>query len=437
MDTCGGAAGRSGSAVRFGHELHGNHRVQAAVRALAAGGMVIVTDDAERENEGDLVMAAELATPDDIDFLVRYTTGIICVPMRAERLDALRLPQMVGHNEDAHATAFTVTVDHDSTTTGVSAIDRCRTIRGLADPDANASDFRRPGHVFPLRYRDGGVLVRAGHTEAAVDLLRLANLAEVGTIGEIVGASGQMARGAELEAFALEHQLPMLSIAELIRYRRATERHVEVTGSAWLPTAFGEFRAHAYRSLLDGTEHLALVVGDVHCSTRPDVLARVHSECVTGDVVGSLRCDCGSQFDQALAAIAAEGCGVMVYLRGQEGRGIGLGHKLRAYTLQENGRDTVDANTDLGLPVDARSYEMGAAILTHLGIQRVRLITHNPAKCDELEERGIEVVERVSLPVAVTNDNLSYLRAKRDRLGHKLALPERRLDRAVLLDLLN
>jgi 3,4-dihydroxy 2-butanone 4-phosphate synthase / GTP cyclohydrolase II len=411
--------------------------VHAAMRALSAGGMVIVTDDADRENEGDLVMAAEFAMPDDLDFLVHYTTGIICVPMLGERLDALRLPPMVRDNEDAHATAFTVSVDHRSTTTGVSALDRNRTIRALANPQAQAADFRRPGHVFPLRFREGGVLSRAGHTEASVDLLRLAGLAEVAVIGEIVGASGEMARRAELEAFARQHNLPMLSIADLICYRRSTERHVEVAGSAWLPTPYGEFRAHAYRSLVDGTEHLALVMGDIHGSTRSDALVRVHSECLTGDVVGSLRCDCGSQFEQALAAIAAEGCGVMVYLRGQEGRGIGLGHKLRAYTLQENGRDTVDANTDLGLPVDARSYEVGAAILTHLGIRRIRLITNNPAKCVELEQRGVDVIERVSLPALVTNDNLSYLRTKRDRLGHDLALPEARRDRAVLLDLLN
>lgn len=411
--------------------------VWTAVRALSAGGMVIVTDDEDRENEGDLVLAAELATPEDLDFLVRYTSGIICVPMHGERLDALGLPQMVRDNDEVHATAFTVSVDHRTTTTGVSALDRSRTIRALADPDAQPADFRRPGHVFPLRYREGGVLSRPGHTEASVDLLRLAGMSEVAVIGEIVGTGGRMARGAELDAFARDYDLPMLSIADLISYRRATEHQVEVLGSAWLPTRFGEFRAHAYRSSIDGTEHLALVMGDVHAPGRSDVLVRVHSECLTGDVVGSLRCDCGSQFDQALRVIAAQGCGVIVYLRGHEGRGIGLGHKLRAYTLQESGRDTVDANTDLGLPVDARSFEVGAAILTNLGVQRVRLISNNPAKCVELEQRGIDVVDRVSLPAVVTNDNLSYLRTKRDRLGHDLQLPETWRDRHVLLDLLN
>ncbi|WP_264073060.1 bifunctional 3,4-dihydroxy-2-butanone-4-phosphate synthase/GTP cyclohydrolase II [Mycolicibacterium pulveris] len=411
--------------------------VWSAVRALAAGGMVIVADDVERENEGDLVMAAEFATVDDLDFLVRYSTGIICVPMLGDRLDALRLPPMVRDNEDTHDTAFTVSVDHRSTTTGVSAVDRSRTIRALADPRAAATDFRRPGHVFPLRYREGGVLSRPGHTEASIDLLRLAGLSEVAVIGEIVGAAGQMAHGPELAAFAREHNLPMLTVADLIEYRRATERLVALAGSSWLPTRFGEFRAHAYRSLVDGTEHLALVMGDVHDPARSEILVRMHSECLTGDVVGSLRCDCGTQFERALTEIATEGCGVMVYLRGHEGRGIGLGYKLRAYTLQESGRDTVDANTDLGLPVDARTYEVGASILAALGISRVRLITNNPAKCVELEQRGIAVAERVSLPSTVTESNLSYLRAKRDRMGHKLDLPEPPHDRQVLVDLLN
>lgn len=415
----------------------GASAVWSAVHALSVGGMVIVVDDEDRENEGDLVMAAEFATPDDLDFLVRYTSGIICVPMLGERLDVLQLPPMVQNNEDAHATAFTVSVDHRSTTTGVSALDRSRTIRALADLDAAATDFRRPGHIFPLRYREGGVLNRPGHTEASIDLLRLAGLSEVAVIGEIVGAGGQMAHGAELDAFAHDHGLPVLSVADLVEYRRATERFVELIGSAWLPTRFGEFRAHAYRSVVDGTEHLALVMGDISDPARSEILVRMHSECLTGDVVGSLRCDCGNQFERGLRAIAAEGCGVMVYLRGHEGRGIGLGYKLRAYTLQERGRDTVDANIDLGLPVDARSYEIGAAILAGLGIVRVRLITNNPAKCAELERRGIRVVEQVSLPSTVTESNLSYLRAKRDRMGHKLDLPEPSRDHQVLVDLLN
>jgi 3,4-dihydroxy 2-butanone 4-phosphate synthase/GTP cyclohydrolase II len=394
--------------------------VQRAVAALANGEMVIVVDDADREDEGDLVVAADAVTEGQLAFLVRHTTGIICAPMTAERVEALRLPQMVEDNTDAHGTAFTVTVDHRDTGTGVSASDRARTARALADPAATAREFRRPGHVFPLRARAGGVLVRAGHTEAAVDLTTMAGLSGVAVIGEIVDEDGSMRRGASLARFAAEHGLPVLAIADLVRHRRATERLVELIASSQMPTEFGEFRALAYRSTVDGTEHLALVMGDVAAAgrTQAGALVRVHSECLTGDILGSLRCDCGGQLEQALRAVAAEGVGVVVYLRGHEGRGIGLAHKIRAYALQEQGLDTVDANTAQGLPVDSRSYGVGAQILGDLGVNRLRLITNNPAKYGGLDGYGLTIVGRVAQPAVVTPHNIRYLRTKRDRMGH-------------------
>ena len=396
--------------------------VQQALAALAAGGMVVVVDDADRENEGDLVVAAELVTPAQMAFVVRHTTGIICAPMPAGRADELRLAPMVADNTDAHGTAFTVTVDHVSTSTGVSAADRAATVAALADPSTTPGELRRPGHVFGLRARAGGVLVRAGHTEAAVDLTVMAGLSGVGVIGEIVAEDGSMRTGADLEQFAAEHGLPVLAIADLIRHRRATERLVEQVASSIMPTAFGTFRAVAYRSTLDGTEHLALVMGDVAAAGASErgALVRVHSECLTGDILGSLRCDCGGQLEQALRAIAEEGCGALVYLRGHEGRGIGLAGKIGAYALQDTGLDTVDANTAQGLPVDARSYGVGAQVLGDLGISRLRLITHNPAKFGGLEGYGLQVVDRVSLPVLETPENVRYLRTKRDRMGHQL-----------------
>lgn len=399
--------------------------VQHAVAALAEGRMVIVTDDADREDEGDLILAAECVTEQQMTFLVRHTTGIICVPMRADRAEGLRLPQMTADNTDAHGTAFTVTVDHVDTGTGVSAADRTRTVRALASPATHADQLRRPGHVFPLRAREGGVLVRAGHTEAAVDLTTMAGLSGVGVIGEIVDEDGSMRRGASLVAFAAEHDLPLLAIADLIRYRRATEQLVELVASSHMPTKFGDFRALAYRSTLDGSEHLALVLGDVAAAGRTEggALVRVHSECLTGDILGSLRCDCGGQLEQALRAVAAEGCGAVVYLRGHEGRGIGLAHKIRAYALQEQGLDTVDANTAQGLPVDSRSYGVGAQILGDLGITQLRLITNNPAKFGGLDGYGLTVVGRVALPVVQTPHNVSYLRTKQERMGHVLELP--------------
>lgn len=405
-------------------ELPSTTSVQRAVAALAAGRMVVVTDDADREDEGDLVVAADAVTPAQLGFIVRHTTGIVCAPMAGERADTLGLPPMVDANGDPHGTAFTVTVDHVATGTGVSAADRARTIAALADPATRGDDVRRPGHVFPLRARDGGVLVRAGHTEAAVDLLRLAGRTPVGVIGEIVDDEGGMRRGAGLVRFAAEHDLPVVAISDLVRHRRATESFVEHVATSAMPTAFGLFRAVAYRSTVDGTEHLALVHGDAAAAGRSPrgALVRVHSECLTGDVLGSLRCDCGAQFEQALRAITAEGAGVLVYLRGHEGRGIGLAHKIRAYALQDTGLDTVDANTAQGLPVDTRTYGTGAQILADLGVTRLRLITNNPAKYTGLAGYGLAILERVGLPPAAGPDNLRYLRTKQQRLGHVIGL---------------
>jgi 3,4-dihydroxy 2-butanone 4-phosphate synthase / GTP cyclohydrolase II len=396
--------------------------VDAAVAALAEGQMIVVVDDEDRENEGDLVVAADLVTEGQMAFLVAHTTGIVCVPLGEDRADRLGLPLMVARNEDAHGTAFTVSVDHVDTGTGVSARDRARTARALADPTTTTSDLRRPGHVFPLRARAGGVLVRQGHTEAAVDLLRLAGRPEVAVISEIVDTDGSMRRGERLRAFAEEHGLALVSIAELVRHRKATERTVEPISESALPTRAGSFRAVAYRSTVDGLEHLALVLGDVAAAGRSSrgVLVRVHSECLTGDVLGSLRCDCGDQLDSALRAIADEECGVLVYLRGHEGRGIGLAHKIRAYALQDDGMDTVEANLAQGLPVDARSYGVGAQILADLGVRRLRLITNNPAKYGGLEGFSLTIVGRVGLPTTVTDQNLRYLSTKRDRMGHNL-----------------
>ncbi|HMS73847.1 bifunctional 3,4-dihydroxy-2-butanone-4-phosphate synthase/GTP cyclohydrolase II [Gordonia sp. (in: high G+C Gram-positive bacteria)] len=397
--------------------------VDDAVAAIAAGGFAVVIDDADRENEGDLIGAAGLMDSEQLAFMVRHTTGIICAPMTADRAAALDLPQMVEHNTDSHGTAFTVTVDHRDVSTGVSAVDRTLTLRALADPSTRRADLRRPGHVFPLRAREGGVLTRAGHTEAAVDLVRLAGAGEVGVISEIVADDGSMRSGRDLLDWAGAHGLPVLRIADLMRYRGTSESVVQRVAEASMPTEFGHFDAVVYRSGVDGIEHLALVLGDVAAAGRgrDGALVRVHSECLTGDIIGSLRCDCGYQLEQALRAVADEGCGVVVYLRGHEGRGIGLAHKIRAYALQEDGLDTVDANTALGQPVDSRSYGVGAAILADLGVRRLRLITNNPAKFGGLDGYELDIVGRVGLPSKVTPYNVRYLRTKRDRMGHLLA----------------
>ena len=401
--------------------------VERAVAEIAAGRAVVVVDDADRENEGDLIFAADAATEELMAFTIRHSSGVLCVPVRAERLAALNLPLMVTENRDPHRTAFTISVDAAAgVSTGISAADRALTARLLAEPDAAATDFTRPGHIFPLCYTEGGVLARRGHTEAAVDLTRAAGRGEAGVLVEIVNDDGTMKRGPELRAFADEHDLAMISIDDLARWRRRHESQVEHLAQAQLPTAYGDFIAHAWRDLLDGTEHVALVMGDPSAATTdPAPLVRVHSECLTGDVLASLRCDCGPQLAQSLSQIQAAGCGVVVYLRGHEGRGIGLGAKLHAYALQESGRDTVDANLDLGLPADAREYAVAGQILRALGVDRVRLLTNNPAKVAELSDLGIAVEAREPLTPTPNPHNLTYLRTKRDRMGHALpGLPD-------------
>ncbi len=397
--------------------------ISEAIQALQNGSFVVVVDDADRENEGDLVVAAEKATPEHIAFLVHYTSGLICVPVEGARLDELRLPLMVAENTDSHRTAFTVSVDYvHGTTTGISAADRAATIRSLADPNTKPNDLARPGHIFPLRYCEGGVLKRAGHTEAAIDLVRLAGLRPAGALCEIVNNDGSMARLPQLESFAQEHGLPLVSIAALISHRRRLEKLVRRVAEATIPTDMGEFRAVGFESLLDGVHHIALVRGDV--AGKQNVLVRVHSECLTGDVFGSRRCDCGYQLREALRRVAEEGEGVVLYVRGHEGRGIGLLHKLAAYALQESGRDTVQANLDLGLPVDSRDYGIGAQILADLGITSMRLLTNNPEKRAGLEGYGLSITGRLPLLVTPTAENRAYLQTKVDKLGHLIDFEE-------------
>ncbi|OLB81880.1 MAG: bifunctional 3,4-dihydroxy-2-butanone 4-phosphate synthase/GTP cyclohydrolase II [Actinobacteria bacterium 13_2_20CM_2_71_6] len=393
--------------------------IDEAVAAIAAGRPVIVVDDADRENEGDLIFAAELATPELMAFMVRYTSGFICAPLTEADADRLDLPPMHHTNQDRRGTAYTVTVDaREGVSTGISAADRTHTIRLLADPTTSAADLARPGHVVPLRAKAGGVLRRPGHTEAAIDLAVLAGLRPAGVLCELVNDDGTMMRLPDLEIFAKEHQLVLISIAELIAYRRRAEQLVERVAEARLPTEYGLFRAYGYRAAPDGAEQIALVFGDV--GDGQDVLVRVHSECLTGDTFGSLRCDCGPQLRAALRRIVEEGRGVMLYMRGHEGRGIGLLEKLRAYELQDTGVDTVDANLRLGLPADARDYGTGAQILYDLGVRTMRLLTNNPAKRAGLEGYGLEVVGRVPLPSRPHPENVRYLRTKRDRMGHLL-----------------
>ena len=400
--------------------------VQDAIEAIRRGEMVVVVDDEDRENEGDLIMAAEKATPEKLAFFVEHTAGLICVPMAASRADELALPLMVADSTDSLGTAFTVSVDHKhQTTTGISAFDRCATIRALASPSTQPDDLSRPGHIFPLRAVDGGVLQRIGHTEAAVDLARLAGLAPVGVICEIVDrARTGMARGAELEAFAAEHDLRMISIADLVRHRRRVETLVRRIDGATvpMPTEHGTFQMSMFESTVDGAHHLVLSMGDV--AGASDVLVRVHSECLTGDIFGSMRCDCGAQLDAAMRTIAEHGQGVIVYLRGHEGRGIGLSHKLRAYALQDRGLDTLDANLALGLPEDTREFGTGAQILATLGVTTMRLMTNNPAKYDALSAFGLEITERVSLVSPSNPHNIAYLRTKRERMGHLIEFGE-------------
>ncbi|WP_084150589.1 bifunctional 3,4-dihydroxy-2-butanone-4-phosphate synthase/GTP cyclohydrolase II [Azohydromonas australica] len=395
--------------------------IEVALDAIAHGRMVVVMDDEDRENEGDLIMAAEFATPQAMAFMVRWTSGVLCVGLPGERLQALDLPLMVQANDDAMGTAFTVTVDlRHGTTTGISAADRALTVQALVDPDVTASDLRRPGHLFPLRAMPGGVLQRPGHTEASVDLTRLAGLEPGGVLAEIVNDDGSMARGPQLVDFARTHGLPIITIRDLIAYRRRHEQRVERCSCARMPTRHGAFTAHVYVDRLTGIEHVAMVMGDI--SRQPDVLVRVHSECLTGEVFGSLRCDCRPQLDLALQRVAQQGSGAVVYLRGHEGRGIGLTHKLRAYALQDEGCDTVQANLALGRQVDERDYTVGAQILRDLGVSRMRLMTNNPLKYEGLSNHGLVIVERVPLVTPPTRDNEPYLRAKQRSLGHTLGL---------------
>jgi 3,4-dihydroxy 2-butanone 4-phosphate synthase/GTP cyclohydrolase II len=392
-------------------------RVEDLVDAVARGEMVIVVDDADRENEGDLIIAADQATPAKIGFMIRHSSGILTVPMMGERLDQLDVPMMVRHNTDARRTAFTVSVDaRQGTTTGISAADRTRTIQVLIDPSTTPDDLARPGHVYPLRYEPGGVLKRAGHTEAAVDLAQLAGHYPAGVLAEIMNDDGTVAKLGDLERFAKEHHLLIGSIADIIAHRRHHEKLIARAAEARLPTPYGPFRVVGFTSLVDDRHHVALVKGEI--GDGEEVLVRVHSECLTGDVFGSTRCDCGAQRDLALARIGQEGRGVFLYIRGHEGRGIGLLHKLEAYHLQDQGRDTVEANLDLGLPVDARDYGVGAQILYDLGVRSMRLLTNNPAKRAGIEGYGLSIIERIPLLSVPTPENERYLHTKEEKLGH-------------------
>ena len=397
--------------------------IEDVIAAIARGEMIVMVDDEDRENEGDLIMAAQFATPEKIAFIVRYSSGVVVAPISGDRCDDLRLPLMVEHNTESHRTAFTISVDLiEGTTTGISAADRAATLRALADPQESFASFARPGHIFPLRAREGGVLKRAGHTEAAVDLARMAGLEPAGIICEIINDDGSMSRLPELIEFSRKHNLLLSSIAELIKYRRHNEKLVTRMGQAQVPTDWGNFTCTAFKSDVDGTEHLAFSLGTV--DDGQPVLVRVHSECLTGDVFSSRRCDCGPQLHSAMSLIAEEGRGIVVYLRGHEGRGIGIGHKIRAYSLQDGGLDTVDANTELGLPVDSREYGIGAQILADMGANQLRLITNNPAKYGGIEGYGLEIIERVAINPVATEENIKYLQTKRDRMGHLFSLPE-------------
>ncbi|XP_042505253.1 bifunctional riboflavin biosynthesis protein RIBA 1, chloroplastic-like isoform X1 [Macadamia integrifolia] len=401
------------------HPTAGFSSIPEAIKDISQGKMVIVVDDEDRENEGDLIMAGSLVTTEAMAFIVKHGTGIVCVSMKAEDLERLQLPLMVTHkeNEEKLRTAFTVSVDAKrGTTTGVSARDRATTILALASRDSKPEDFNRPGHIFPLKYREGGVLKRAGHTEASVDLATLAGLEPAALLCEVVDDDGSMARLPKLQQFAKRENLKIISVADLIRYRRKRERLVERASAAPLPLKWGPFTAYCYKSLLDGIEHIAMVKGAI--GDGQDILVRVHSECLTGDIFGSARCDCGRQLALAMKQIEAAGRGVLVYLRGHEGRGIGLGHKLRAYNLQDDGRDTVEANEELGLPVDSREYGIGAQILRDLGVRTMNLMTNNPAKYVGLKGYGLSVAGRVPLLTPITIENKRYLETKRAKMGH-------------------
>jgi 3,4-dihydroxy 2-butanone 4-phosphate synthase/GTP cyclohydrolase II len=392
--------------------------IERAIEDFRQGKAIVVVDDENRENEGDIIFAASKATPALMAFLVRYSSGLICAPITGDILDRLAIPLMTPHNREKMRTAYTVSIDaRDGITTGISAADRARTCRVLADSATEPFELNQPGHIIPLRAKPGGVLERAGHTEAAVDFARLAGLTPAGVIGEVLHDDGTLMRAPELRAFADEHDIALVSIEDLQVYRRLHESQVDRLATTRLPTEFGEFRAHGYRDRIEGSEHIALVHGD---PGTEDVLVRIHSECLTGDVFGSRRCDCGPQLELSMTEITAAGAGIVVYLRGHEGRGIGLLHKLQAYALQDEGRDTVDANLALGFGEDERDYAAGAQILRDLGVTSVRLLTNNPDKTTALEAYGVKVAERLPLMIAPTEDSLRYLQTKAERMGHDL-----------------
>ncbi|MGM0369874.1 MAG: bifunctional 3,4-dihydroxy-2-butanone-4-phosphate synthase/GTP cyclohydrolase II [Bacillota bacterium] len=391
--------------------------IEEAIEDIKSGKMIVVVDDEDRENEGDLLMAAEMATADDVNFMATYGRGLICTPMTKQRLEELKLDQMVDDNTDAHETAFTVSVDYKETSTGISAYERAQTIDALIDEETNPRDLNRPGHIFPLAAKEGGVLRRAGHTEAAVDLSKLAGLYPAGVICEIMSEDGTMARGDELIEFTKKHDLKIVTIADLIEYRMQESKLISRVADVELPTKFGDFEGIGFKNKLDGKTHIAVIKGDVE--NKENVLVRVHSECLTGDALGSLRCDCREQLISALEKIEEEGQGILLYMR-QEGRGIGLANKLKAYQLQDEGKDTVEANLELGFAEDMRDYGVGAQILVDLGLSSIRLMTNNPKKIIGLEGYGLEIKERVPHQMEANEVNKDYLETKKEKMGHLL-----------------